>query len=352
MLGNWTLRLAFFAITLTGATTMAYESIYPRTPVGTLEFKTLPARTTLIASAPGDAFKDRGAAFRQLFAYIKENKVAMSVPIEASASTNEMLFLVGGERAPLALTSGKGVAVRTLPAGTVASLGLRGGYTRENYEKGVARLKTWLEAQPEKQACGEPYVVYWNSPFMPAFLRKAEIHIPVRDIAAAAGLPAFYTFTVETLDGVRTNLAPYQGQVVLVVNVASRCGFTKQYEGLQKLYETCRARGFTILGFPCNDFMGQEPGTPAEIQQFCTVKFGVTFPLFGKVHVKGAEKHPLFAWLTDETRHPGLGGEVSWNFNKFLVGRDGRLLARFESRTTPDDPGLIAAIEQALEPPL
>jgi len=122
---------------------------------------------------------------------------------------------------------------------------------------------------------------------------------------------------------------------------------------LQKLYERYRARGFAVLGFPCNDFMGQEPGTHEEIREFCSVNFGVTFPLFAKIQVKGAEKHPLFAWLTDGTRHPGLGGEVAWNFSKFLVGRDGGLLARFGSRTAPDDPALVAAVEQALsaEPP-
>ena len=172
---------------------MAYESIYPRTAVGTLEIKTLPARTTLIASAPGDAFKDRGAAFRQLFSYINANKVAMSVPVEASASTNEMLFLVGSDGSGRSLASGKGVTVRTLPEVTVASIGLRGGYSRKNYEKGVARLRAWLAAQPEWQADGEPYAVYWNSPFMPVFLRKSEIHLPVRLAAASAALQVTIT---------------------------------------------------------------------------------------------------------------------------------------------------------------
>jgi glutathione peroxidase len=132
-----------------------------------------------------------------------------------------------------------------------------------------------------------------------------------------------------------------------VVNVASRCGFTKQYAGLQKLYERYRARGFAVLGFPCNDFMGQEPGTHEEIREFCSVNFGVTFPLFAKIQVKGAEKHPLFAWLTDGTRHPGLGGEVAWNFTKFMVGRV-EAAGAFGSRTTPDDPALVAAVEQAM----
>lgn len=329
---------------------MSYESIYPRTAVGAIEIKKLPARTTLVASAPGDAFKDRGAAFRTLFAYINENQIAMSVPVEASASRNEMLFFVGARQAqsrPLASTNG--VSVQRLPESTVASIGVRGSYSRANFDAAVSRLNAWLAGHPEWRAEGAPYAVYWNSPFVPWFLRKSEIHQPL--VATSPGLPAFYTFAVETLDdGTRTTLAPYRGNVVLVVNVASKCGFTKQYAGLQKLYETYRDRGLVVLGFPSNDFMGQEPGTPAEIRQFCTLTFGVTFPLFAKVHVKGEEKHPLFVWLTDPALHPGLGGEVSWNFNKFLVGRDGTLIARFGSRTAPDAPELTAALERALKP--
>jgi len=328
---------------------MAYESIYPRTAVGVIEIKKLPARTTLVASAPGDAFKDRGAAFSKLFAYIKENQIAMSVPVEASASRNEMIFFVGTRQAqPQALASTNGVSVQRLPESTVASIGVRGSYSRTNFDAAAARLNTWLAGHPEWRAEGQPYAVYWNSPFVPRFMRKAEVHQPL--VASSSSLPAFYAFAAETLDGTPTTLAPYRGSVALVVNVASKCGFTKQYAGLQKLYETYRDRGFVILGFPSNDFMGQEPGTSAEIRQFCTLNFGVTFPLFAKVHVKGESKHPLFVWLTDSALHPGLGGEVSWNFNKFLIGRDGKLLARFGSRTAPDAAELTGAIEQALKP--
>lgn len=327
---------------------MAYESIYPRTPVGAIEVKKLPARTTLVAAAPGDAFKDRGAAFRQLFAYISANQIAMSVPVEASASKNEMVFFVGPGAPSPVLPSTNGVRVQTMPATTVASIGLRGSYSRANYDAGLKRLTAWLAGQSEWRAQGEPYAVYWNSPFMLWFLRKSEIHQPL--VPAAAGVPAFYAFEVETIDGARATLAPYRGKVVLVVNVASKCGFTKQYAGLQKLYETYRERGLVLLGFPSNDFMGQEPGTNAEIRQFCTLSFGVTFPLFAKIKVKGDAKHPLFGWLTDGALHPGMGGEVSWNFNKFLIGRDGRLVARFGSRTAPDAAELVEAVEQALKP--
>lgn len=333
---------------MTGGQAMAYESIYPRTPVGKIEVKTLPARTALVAAAPGDAFNDRGAAFRKLFGYIKANRIAMSVPVEASAATNEMVFLVGSGAPALAASATNGVRVQARPATTVASLGLRGSYTRANYEAGLNRLNAWLAGQSAWRAQGEPYAVYWNSPFVPWFLRKAEIHQPL--VKVAADLPPFYAFEVETIDGARATLAPYRGRVVLVVNVASKCGFTKQYAGLQKLYETYRERGLVLLGFPSNDFMGQEPGTNAEIRQFCTLNFGVTFPLFAKIRVKGEGQHPLFGWLTDEALHPGMGGEVSWNFNKFLIGRDGRLVARFGSRTAPDAAELVAAVEQALKP--
>ena len=326
---------------------MSYESIYPRTPVGTIEIKKLPARTTLVASAPGDAFNDRNATFMKLFSYIKQNQISMSVPVQASVSTNEMIFFAGARVQAQALPTNE-VRVQTLPETAVASIGLRGSYSRANYEAGLKRLTAWLAGQPGWRAEGQPYVVYWNSPFVLWFLRKSEIHQPLAPVAS--GVSAFYGFDVETIDGVRTNLAPYRGKVALVVNVASKCGFTKQYAGLQKLYETYRERGLVLLGFPSNDFMGQEPGTNAEIQQFCSLNFGVTFPLFAKISVKGAAKHPLFGWLTDNTLHPGLGGEVSWNFNKFLIGRDGTLVARFGSRTEPDAAELAKAIEQALTP--
>jgi glutathione peroxidase len=332
---------------LTGGTTMATESIYPRTPVGTLEIKTLPARTALVAKALGDAFDDQGAAFQKLFGYIQEEEIAMSVPVSTSVSTNEMLFYVGTNSATRTLPSTNEVTVKKLPALTVASIGLSGSYSRKNYEGGLAKLNTWLAGKREWQTNSEPYMVYWNSPFVPWFLRKSEIHIPVQAITNA--LSAFYTFPVETADGTATNLASYKGQAALVINVASKCGFTPQYEGLQKLYETYQKNGLVLLGFPANDFMGQEPGSNYEIQQFCTLTYGVTFPIFGKIHVKGKEQHPLYAWLTDKTIHPEHGGEVSWNFNKFLIDRNGKLIARFGSRTKPDDPELIKAIEKALQ---
>lgn len=141
-------------------------------------------------------------------------------------------------------------------------------------------------------------------------------------------------------------LERYAGEVLLIVNVASRCGFTPQYEGLENLYRTYRDRGFRILAFPCNDFGEQEPGTMEEIQAFCSLNYDVTFDLFKKVHCIGENRHPLYRWLTSQGPETG---DVQWNFEKFLIGRDGRWIARFPSRTEPGDESFIRAVEQALD---
>ncbi len=141
-------------------------------------------------------------------------------------------------------------------------------------------------------------------------------------------------------------LAP--GQLVLIVNTASECGFTPQYEGLQQLQETYSDRGFTVLGGPCDQFGGQEPGTDEEVREFCTTNFSVTFPLLSKVEVNGPEAHPLFQRLSAIADAEGEGGDVKWNFEKFLVAPDGEVLGRFRSRTTPQDPELVGLIEQHL----
>ena len=150
-----------------------------------------------------------------------------------------------------------------------------------------------------------------------------------------------------TITGSASSLKEFEGKVLLIVNTASRCGYTPQYEGLQELHERYAKKGLAVLGFPCNQFGGQEPGTETEIRKFCSTRFNVTFPLFAKVSVQGPAAHPLFVALTGkEAGHPG---PVTWNFNKFLVSRDGKLLARFESDVEPDAPELKAAIEQALK---
>ena len=160
-----------------------------------------------------------------------------------------------------------------------------------------------------------------------------------------------HDFTMKDIEGNEVPLDRFVGKVVMIVNVASKCGFTGQYAGLQELYEKYRARGFAILGFPANDFLWQEPGSNSEIKRFCSVKYGVTFPMFAKIHVKGPEQHPLYAYLTDRRSNPEFGGKISWNFNKFLVGRDGRVVGRFGSRTLPGGKEVIAAVEEALAEP-
>lgn len=162
-------------------------------------------------------------------------------------------------------------------------------------------------------------------------------------------MQSIYDFTMKDIDGQDRNLADYRGKVLLVVNVASKCGFTKQYAGLEKLYQAYAGKGLVVLGFPANNFMGQEPGTEAEIKSFCTLNYGVTFPMFAKISVKGKDIHPLYAYLTDKKLHPEAGGAISWNFNKFLVGQNGAVLAHYGSRTAPEDQELIAAVEQALQ---
>ena len=149
---------------------------------------------------------------------------------------------------------------------------------------------------------------------------------------------------VKRIDGTPASLADYAGKVLLVVNVASECGLTPQYAGLQALYEKYKDRGLVVLGFPANEFGAQEPGSNAQIAQFCTTRFNVTFPMFEKIIVKGPQKHPLYAVLIDEQP----GGEITWNFEKFVIGRDGKIVARFAPATTPNDSKLITLLEAEL----
>jgi glutathione peroxidase len=157
-----------------------------------------------------------------------------------------------------------------------------------------------------------------------------------------------FVFSAESIEGEPVELSQYQGKVLLIVNVASRCGNTPQYADLETLYEGKKDQGLVVLGFPANDFGSQEPGTNEEIQQFCTSKYGVSFPMFAKITVKGDAQHPLYAWLTDKQKHPETGGAVRWNFDKFLVGRDGKVIARFSPRTNPSSDEVVAAVEAAI----
>jgi glutathione peroxidase len=165
--------------------------------------------------------------------------------------------------------------------------------------------------------------------------------------AMAAG--SIYDFTLNSIDGKPMPLSEFQGKVLMVVNVASRCGFTPQYTGLEALYEKYKDRGFVIVGIPANNFGGQEPGTNAEIKTFCKSKYSVTFPMMAKLSVKGADETPLYQFLTSSETDPQFAGDIKWNFTKFLIGKDGKIVARFEPKTTPEDPQVSAAIEQALQ---
>lgn len=158
-----------------------------------------------------------------------------------------------------------------------------------------------------------------------------------------------YTFTLNSIDGKPAPLADYKGKVVLLVNVASQCGYTPQYSALEAIYEKYKNQGFVILGFPANNFGAQEPGTNQEIKTFCTRKYSVTFPMYSKISVKGADQAPLYSYLTKETG-TGIAGEIQWNFTKFLVDRDGKVIQRFEPAVTPDSTEVTAAIEKQLKP--
>ena len=161
-------------------------------------------------------------------------------------------------------------------------------------------------------------------------------------------MTSFHDFRARDIDGQERSLRDFEGQVCLVVNVASRCGLTPHYQGLQALHQRYGERGFAVLGFPCNQFGAQEPGSEAEIQEFCDRRFGVTFPLFSKIEVNGGARHPLYAHLTSQATAPEGPGDVKWNFTKFLVGRDGAVIARFAPQTEPSDPALVKAVEAAL----
>jgi glutathione peroxidase len=155
---------------------------------------------------------------------------------------------------------------------------------------------------------------------------------------------ALYDIPISTLDGSPSSLAPYKGKTLLLVNVASKCGLTPQYEGLEKLQKTYADKGFSVLGFPCNQFAGQEPGSAEEIAEFCSNTYGVSFPLFEKIDVNGEARHPLYEELTKANDAEGNAGDITWNFEKFLVSPEGEVVARFRPRTAPEDAVVVDAI--------
>ncbi|MDP2984004.1 MAG: glutathione peroxidase [Candidatus Latescibacter sp.] len=155
-------------------------------------------------------------------------------------------------------------------------------------------------------------------------------------------------FTMKSIDGQDISLSTYRGKVLMIINVASKCGLTPQYKGLEALYEKYGEQGLVILGFPANNFGAQEPGTNEEIRQFCTLTYGVKFPMFAKISVKGEDIHPLYTFLTGEKTNPKFAGDIKWNFTKFLVDRSGKVINRFEPKVTPDSDEIVKAVEAAL----
>ncbi len=178
---------------------------------------------------------------------------------------------------------------------------------------------------------------------MKTFLLLALAMLSMKD--TQAGETGLYDFQVQAIDGKAVSLSDYKGKALLIVNTASRCGFTPQYEGLEKLYKTYKDKGLEILGFPANNFMGQEPGSNEEIKKFCGLKYNVSFPMFSKISVKGKDMHPLYQYLTSQ---PGLEGDIGWNFNKFVVSPEGKVTARFGARTEPQAKDLIEKVEAVL----
>ena len=159
---------------------------------------------------------------------------------------------------------------------------------------------------------------------------------------------AIYDHSINALDGTPADLHDLEGKAVLAVNVASKCGLTPQYTKLEELQKAYEGKGFTVVGFPCNQFMGQEPGSAEEIQEFCSTTYGVTFPLYEKIDVNGDDRHPLYAELTQTADADGVDGDIRWNFEKFLIAPDGTVAARFAPQVEPDDPQVTAAIDAAL----
>ncbi len=166
---------------------------------------------------------------------------------------------------------------------------------------------------------------------------------------AAVAEKSVLEFTMKDIDGNAVKIDKYKGNVMLIVNTASKCGYTPQYEGLETIYQKYKAQGFVILGFPANNFLGQEPGTNEEIKEFCTLtKYKVTFPMFSKISVKGEDQDPFYGFLTNSKTNPDFAGEISWNFNKFLVDRSGNIVARFSSKDTPEGEAITQAVERYL----
>jgi glutathione peroxidase len=302
-------------------------------------------------------------AFNRLFKYISGNNrskqsIAMTAPVNQQAASQKIAmtapvnqqkagdaFLVSFvmpaeftlETLPEPLD--KQVELKQIPGHVAAAITYSGSWEQKNYLTHKTKLEQFM-GDKGWTADGEPVYARYNSPFSLSFLRRNEVVIPVASI---------YGFTINDIDGKPVTLSKYRGKALLVVNVASQCGYTPQYAGLQKLYEQYKEKGLEILAFPANNFGEQEPGNNTEIKTFCTSKYAVTFPLFSKISVAGDDIHPLYAYLTSAATSPKFGGKITWNFNKFLIDKSGVIINRFDSKIKPDDLELVRAVEEALK---
>jgi glutathione peroxidase len=222
--------------------------------------------------------------------------------------------------------------------------------TKNSKAKGVAKTGAKASKRVAKKTVAKKAIAKKPAAKAPAKVVRRAAPAPV---VAAASEPKkevapVLRYTVKSLDGKDVDLSQYDGKAVLIVNTASKCGYTKQYAGLQALHEKYAGKGLVVLGFPANDFGQQEPGSDEEISLFCQKNYGVTFPMFTKTQVKGEGKAPLFQYLTSEETNPASPGEIGWNFEKFLIGRDGKIQARFKSGVAPESDEMAQAVEKAL----
>jgi len=366
--------IAIYIVAFSQETLMAIEEAKYEVlqKFGAIEIRRYQPQVVAETTVEGDFDQVGNTAFRRLFNYIsggnrtqqsiamtapvgqqpKEEKIAMTAPVGQQKSGDRYVvsFMMPSSYTleTLPEPTDPNVTLRAIPAHTAAAIRYSGTWSQKRYQAHYEKLLTFIEQQGYV-AKGEPVWARYNPPFTPWFLRRNEILMEIEPMKTAKTQPdTLYAFTVTDIDGKPVSLADYKGKVVLIVNVASKCGFTKQYAGLQTLYDRYKDRGFAVLGFPANNFGGQEPGTEEEIKAFCSTQFNVTFPMFAKISVAGSDIAPLYAWLTDETANAPHGGAIGWNFTKFLIGKDGRTLARFGSRVDPLDAKLIEQIEKAL----
>jgi len=337
-----------------------YTVLDKQGPIELREYKPYVVAETRIDGAFSNVGNE---AFNRLFSYISVNNqtkqsIAMTAPVNQQATSQKIAMTapVNQQKAgdayvvsfvmPAEFTLAtvpepldKRVVLKEVPAHLAAAIVYSGSWDEKNYLAHKAKLEQHL-AEKGWKADGEAVYARYNSPFTLSFLRRNEVVIPLASV---------YSFTVEDIDGKPVSLGSYRGKALLLVNVASQCGYTQQYAGLQKLYEQYTHQGFEILAFPANNFGGQEPGTNAEIKTFCTSKFNVSFPIFSKISVDGPDIHPLYAFLTSPKYDPQFAGKITWNFNKFLINRKGEIVGRFDSKVKPEDPELVQAIEAMLK---